>query len=417
MAEGKTVSITALNGTNYPSWKVQCRMALMREGLWGMVAGTEKAPDETTEAEKYAKFMTRSDRALATIVLAIDPSLLYLVGDPVDPAAVWKTLSGQFQKKAWANKLSLRKKLFTMKLGDSGSMSEYIKRMTETFSELAVIADPISDEDKVVHLLAGLPESYDVLVTALESGSDTVPALELVTERLLREEQKLKDREEADDGKKLLVAKSKKQFTCHYCKKPGHIKRDCRKFAQAQSGENGGKQRNPPRPNKKELSRDAMLIGNAFVARSKSDWIVDSGATSHMCNDRRMFTELRQLGSDEKVTLGDGSTLEVAGEGTVDVDMVLTDGTKRGCMLRKVLYVPELAYNLVSVSKATDAGKTVHFDDATCEFRNESDEVFAVGAHEGSLFYLKVARKSQEGASVAHKQNKKRLAPAIWTFK
>ena len=299
MAERKTVSITALNGTNYPSWKVQCRMALMREGLWGMVAGTEKAPDETTETEKYAKFMTRSDRALATIVLAIDPSLLYLVGDPVDPAAVWKTLSGQFQKKTWANKLSLRKKLFTMKLGDSGSVSEYIKRMTETFSELAVIADPISDEDKVVHLLAGLPESYDVLVTALESGSDTVPALELVTERLLREEQKLKDREEADDGKKLLVAKSKKQFTCHYCKKPGHIKRDCRKFAQAQSGENGGKQRNPPRPNKKELSRDAMLIGNAFVARSKSDWIVDSGATSHMCNDRRMFTELRQLGSDE----------------------------------------------------------------------------------------------------------------------
>ena len=109
------------------------------------------------------------------------------------------------------------------------------------------------------------------------------------------------------------------------------------------------------------------------------------------------------------MTLGDGSTLEVAGEGTVDVDMVLTDGTKRGCMLRKVLYVPELAYNLVSVSKATDAGKTVHFDDATCEFRNESDEVFAVGAREGSLFYLKVARKSQEGASVAHKQNKKRL--------
>ena len=46
--------------------------------------------------------------------------------------------------------------------------------MTEIFDELAVIVEPISDENKVVYLLAGLPESYDVLVTALESGSDTV---------------------------------------------------------------------------------------------------------------------------------------------------------------------------------------------------------------------------------------------------
>ena len=79
-----------------------------------------------------------------------------------------------------------------MKLSDSVSMTEYIKKMTEIFDELAVIAKPVSDEDKVVYLLMRLPESYYVLVTPLENGSDTV---EMVTECLLREEQKLKDRE------------------------------------------------------------------------------------------------------------------------------------------------------------------------------------------------------------------------------
>ena len=81
MAEGKTASVRPLNSTNYPSWKVQCRMALIREGLWGIVAGTEEPPDRETEADKYAKFMSRRDKALATIVLAVDPSLLYLLGD------------------------------------------------------------------------------------------------------------------------------------------------------------------------------------------------------------------------------------------------------------------------------------------------------------------------------------------------
>lgn len=73
----------------------------------------------------------------------------------------------------------------------------------------------------MVYLLAGLPDSYDILVMALENGSETVPPLESVTERLLREEQKMREKEGADDSKSVLMAKGnsaskKKQFTCHY---------------------------------------------------------------------------------------------------------------------------------------------------------------------------------------------------------
>ena len=121
-----------------------------------------------------------------------------------------------------------------------------------------MIAEPVSDidEDKVVYLLAGLPESYDVVVVVLENGSDTVPVLETVTERLLREEQKLKDREEADDGKKLLVAKGKKQVICHYCKRPGHFKKDYFEFSQAKRMENPRIQHVNPR---KSVSHPMML--------------------------------------------------------------------------------------------------------------------------------------------------------------
>ena len=72
---GRAVSIVPLNGTTRARSKFQYRMALIREGLWGIVAGTEKGLDVTTEAEKY-KFMVWSDRALATIILAINTSLL-----------------------------------------------------------------------------------------------------------------------------------------------------------------------------------------------------------------------------------------------------------------------------------------------------------------------------------------------------
>ena len=54
----KTVTVIPLNGSNYPTWKVQCRMALMKDGLWSIVSGSERPPDIAV-ADKYAKFAAR----------------------------------------------------------------------------------------------------------------------------------------------------------------------------------------------------------------------------------------------------------------------------------------------------------------------------------------------------------------------
>ena len=113
--DAKVVSVDPLNKANDPTWKIQCRMTLMKEGLWGIVNGTENPPEDTAAADVRAKFQARMDKALAIIVLSIDPSLLYLIGDPKDPVTVWKKLSDQFQK-MWANKLILRRKRHSLML-------------------------------------------------------------------------------------------------------------------------------------------------------------------------------------------------------------------------------------------------------------------------------------------------------------
>ena len=123
------VSIIHLEGKNYPTWKVKCQMALIEEGLWGIVQGTEANPG-ADNAERLAKFNYRWDNTLAIIVLAIDMSLLFLIGDPVSPVAVWKKLADQFQKKTWANKLHLRMRLYSLVLKEGGSVQEHIKTLT-----------------------------------------------------------------------------------------------------------------------------------------------------------------------------------------------------------------------------------------------------------------------------------------------
>ncbi len=54
MTESRTAAVVLLNRSNYFTWKIQCKMALVKDGLWGIVNGTETAPTEG--ADQQAKF-------------------------------------------------------------------------------------------------------------------------------------------------------------------------------------------------------------------------------------------------------------------------------------------------------------------------------------------------------------------------
>ena len=403
MAELKT-AIVPLNGKNYPTWKVQCKMALMKDSLWGIVNETETLSGDANE-DARKKFKARKDRALAIIVLAVDPSLLYMLGNPQDPTVVWNKLEEQFQRKTWSNKLQLRRKLFSLKLKQGESVHEHTKAMTEVFEALAVIGDAVSEEDQVVYLLASLPASYDMLVTALEAQSENVPRWELVTERLRHEEQKQKEKTPTDNGKKLaFVSKQqilkkgdpKKHLTCHFCKKPGHFKRDCRKFlATQQEKRQSSNAADAKKPACSESEREVLVTTHALTASSRQKWIVDSGATCHMCNDKDLFSEIKGLETPQEITLGDGHVLQATAEGTVTLTTLLPDGNTKECELKNVLLVPKLSYSLLSVSKASEAGKITKFDSFGCEIINNNGKVIAFATRVGNLYCLEVCRKTE----------------------
>ena len=260
-------------------------------------------------------------------MLTVDPSLLYLLGDPEDPRAVWTKLEEQFQRKTWANKLHLRRKLFSMKLREGESVNEHIKAKTVIFEAPAVISDAVTEEDRVVHLLASLPESYNALVTALEAQSENVPKWEVVTEWLLHQELKLQEKAPASSGndRQRALAASSKRFSkpnskgpkCHFCHSFGHIKKDCPKY---QIWLTKKQEATPAETRQATSDEDVLIIIHALTTTCKNHCIVDSGATCHMSNHETVFFDMKPLTTPQEVTVGDGHSLQGTAVGAVNVE-------------------------------------------------------------------------------------------------
>ena len=417
----KSSCVVPLNGGNFATWKIQIKMSLMKDSLWNVVIGKEKAPPNGTRAE-VEKFETKRDRALAILVLNINPSLLYLIGDPTDPAVVWDKLCEQFQKKSWANKLSLRRKLYSLRLRNdaSASVQAHVKTMMEIFDELSIMGDAVQDEDKVVHLLASLPEPFDILVTALEAHQD-VPKIDSVIERLLNEERKLKERnedrnEDRNSGNRAFftrkgVNKGGKQHkgprgSCWICGKMGHHQQDCTepkgsKDDREKANITKNKNRQPVEENESSGSEYGFVVTHvaSVVTSSVGGWIVDSAATSHMCKDKSMFvSEIRPIDEEKEskdVQVGDGAYVDALGRGEVKVDVILPDNNIKECTLKNVLLVPDLKFNLLSVPTAALSGVVTSFEADQCRFTKDS-VVMATGKRIGNLYYLHCAEKESE---------------------
>ncbi len=102
------------------------------------------------------------------------------------------------------------------------------------------------------------------------------------------------------------------------------------------------------------------------------------------------ITDYEDLSNTQEITLGDGHTLDGTGIGTVKIETLLPYGNTRNCRL---LYVPKLSYNLLSVSKASEAGNTTKFSRLGCEIIDRKGKVAAFATKAGSLYYLEYCRK------------------------
>nr|GEZ23891.1 retrovirus-related Pol polyprotein from transposon TNT 1-94 [Tanacetum cinerariifolium] len=196
------------------------------------------------EAGEKAALMKKAYR---TMILCLEDRVLREVTKETTAAEIWTKLTSLYMTKSLANKLYLKKKLYTYYMSPGTKLGDHINEFNKLILDLENIDIEIQDEDQALMLLTSLPSSYENFVETLLYGKESLTMEDVLATLNSRE---LKNRTEGtkeETGDELYVrgksdhsskthSGGSSQFKsrgkigklkCFICHSAGHLKRDC----------------------------------------------------------------------------------------------------------------------------------------------------------------------------------------------
>ena len=127
-------------------------------------------------------------------------------------------------------------------------------------------------------------------------------------------------------------------------------------------------------------SDDGVTLTIACMVSSSVDtWVLDSGASFHICPDRSFFSTYK--GVDGNVYLGNDRACKILGIG----DVVIEQANGKKHTLTNVRHVPEITKNLISAGQLDEAGYVVTFGNGLWKISKGCMTVLK-GQKDGSLY-------------------------------
>lgn len=337
------ISFAKLNNKNYLIWKYKVELLLIREGVWHVISETKPG------ADKLAAWTKSNDQARAWIGLCVEDDQLRHIRKESEASKMWLNLKNYHEKGTLSNKVQLMRKICSLRLVESGNMENHITEMTTLFEHLEAVSteeDQLTDSWIVAMLLSSLPRSYDTLITALEIRPEQDLTVDMVQSKLI-EEWRRHSGESSSSSEIAMVVQNKdgknnglKKLKCFFCKRNNHMKKDCRKYAAWKAKSNQEKANNVS----EYFTRDFCFC---VTATSNNDWLIDSGATSHMSHNKSHFVELNK-NFRSAVTIANNKTVYSEGIGSIVVNVLNDKNEELTIRIERVLYVPDINANLLS---------------------------------------------------------------------
>ena len=451
-----SVQITTirLNGDNFLRWSQSVRMYIRGQGKIGYITGDKKAP--AVNDPLFDSWDAENSMVMTWLVNSMEEDISSNYMCYTTAQELWDNVSQMYSDLGNQSQVfELTLKLGEIRQGDD-SVTKYFNSLKRLWQDLDIFntyewksVDDCNHHKKTVEdsriykFLAGLNIEFDE-VRGRIIGRPPLPSIGEVFAEVRREESrrsvmlKKKGTGESIEISALIsdaaankAANYQRRFDdkprvwCDFCNKPRHTRETCWKIhgkpVNWKSSKQGEKNRGFPTANeadsgpfnKEQIDQLLKLIKSnsssgtpsvllaqtgrnpkAFSCLNFSPWIIDSGASDHMTSFSHLFSTYFPCSGHDKIRIADGSFSPIAGKGFIKLTEKIN--------LNAVLHVPNLACNLLSVSKLSkDSNCRVTFFESHCEFQDQNSGMMIGRARmlEGLYYFDEVPVSNKKAQS------------------
>ncbi|CAI5799470.1 Retrovirus-related Pol polyprotein from transposon TNT 1-94 [Podarcis lilfordi] len=408
------LGMPVLNEYNFIHWKQRLIACLDYKHI---LEALKPQPTGTTEGDlaKISAWKRMNSEARHIILSGLRDEQLSLINSTDDASQILRDIERMYGESSINCFRNLVCKLTRLRMNSKEEFTEHINKFTEIIQRIDLTPKAFDEDTKIAFLLSSLGPRFSAFVSLMahRQGLTFKDLIGYLKEECRdRAESPVRNARIKDSGyASRQFTKSKempKKVICFNCNKEGHIAKNCR----------APKAKKPhpfqPKVEKKGkcectwlLQERNLTVQNRENKRNK--WILDSGASSHFCHKRDYFNEINDEEGSE-IEIADGNIVKAKGAGSMSLKCNINNECIENTISR-VLYVPELSCNLISVSTLDKKGFQITFGNGECKV-TRNGKVFAQAKLINGVYELDLSEN--QSAKVAHSSQKDEADLDLW---
>ncbi|KAK8588894.1 hypothetical protein V6N12_023306 [Hibiscus sabdariffa] len=337
----------------------------------GCLAAINERPTDFTDNNKWNEM---DKDAIAGLHLALADEVLSSIEEEKITKEIWDHLKKLYKAKSLHNKIFLKRKLYSLRMSKSTSVTEHLNTLNTLFSQLTSLSYKIEPQERVELLLQSLLDSYDQLIINLTNNILTDHlVLDDVATAILKEENRHKNK----DGRQGNMQQAKALTVIR-----------------GRSTERGqSSSHNHDDGDVLYWKASTTMEGRKRFA---DVWLIDSGATYHMTSRREWFHDYEPILGGSVYSCNDHA-LEIVGVGTIKLKMY--DETTK--TVQDVRHVNDLKKNILSYGLLDNNASKIETQNRIMKVFHGELVVMKVKKIAANLYMLKGETLQEAEASIA----------------